>query len=539
MGRCSLLRPPWIHYTSRNLRESHLVTTSPPRAIHHGAAPLRDDAAKFRAVFNAGLDARFVLDEGGVCLDANVAVAMVLGVEASAIVGASFRDLLEPTARQVFDALWAGRNHSALQEATLTLHDPTGTQRTFEAQLIARVQPGQHMVVMRDVTERELARNRASLDERVASLETLASGMAHEINNPLMVIFTSLDFLSNAVDDLHAHGDALPPGLDLAELRREIAAARRGADKVHAVVQALVAFTRSGGDDRATINLKVPLEAAIRLTENTIRHRAVLVREFTRVPRVYASESRLTQVFVHLLLNAAQAIPEKAVRQNQVRVALKRAPDGRALIEVHDTGTGMPPEVLARVFDPYFTTRPQGEGHGLGLSFCHSVVTSMGGEIRAESSAGVGSVFRVYLPVMDFLSVSSTPVPALRTAPPQRGRVLVIDDDALVCRSLQRLVSPHHDVVATTSGRDALDRIAKGDTFDAILCDVMMPEMSGIEVFQEIRARSPDLARRVVFVTGGVFSPEARSFLDAGAYTVLSKPVTSTALLQALERLID
>jgi signal transduction histidine kinase len=177
-----------------------------------------------------------------------------------------------------------------------------------------------------------------------------------------------------------------------------MAVAREAAERVQRVVRDLAVFTRADHGETSRVNLSVPLETAIRLTATTIRHRATLVKDIRPGASVTGNEAQLTQVFVHLLLNAAQAIPEGASAQNEVRVSLARVPDGRVQVTVSDTGHGMSPEVVAQVFDPFFTTRSVGEGVGLGLSVCHGTVTAMGGEILVESERGKGTTFRVILP---------------------------------------------------------------------------------------------------------------------------------------------
>ncbi len=318
-----------------------------------------------------------------------------------------------------------------------------------------------------------------------------------------------------------------------------MAVAREAAERVQRVVRDLAVFTRADHGETSRVNLSVPLETAIRLTATTIRHRATLVKDIRPDTSVTGNEAQLTQVFVHLLLNAAQAIPEGAATQNEVRVSLARVPDGRVQVTVSDTGHGMSPEVVAQVFDPFFTTRSVGEGVGLGLSVCHGTVTAMGGEILVESERGKGTTFRVILPALGGSGrpATMTPIPVFDTVP--RSHVLVIDDDPLVVRSLTRLLQGHHEVEALTDAREGLSRIESGERFDVILCDVMMPEMSGVDFYQEAHGdRVPEQAARVVFVTGGAFSPETRAFLEAGQHRVVEKPVTRGTLFKALLRVL-
>lgn len=229
------------------------------------------------------------------------------------------------------------------------------------------------------MTGREEVRQRLAPSERMLSLGTLASGMAHTINNPLQVLYSSIDLMQESLERARtSHGRNVQAEIDAVALNSP-RPAERAAERVRRVVRDLAVFTRTDGGETSRVNLATPLETAIRLTENTIRHRATLVKEVRPVASVMGNEALLTQVFVHLYLDAAQSIKQGSAAHNEVRVSVGRTADGRVQVSVSDTGHGMSPGVLGRVFDPFFTTRPVGEGAGLGLSVCHGTVASMGG----------------------------------------------------------------------------------------------------------------------------------------------------------------
>jgi PAS domain S-box-containing protein len=526
----------WIVRPSLTVEElERLVRNTVARTSTARSLRLREQRS--RAVFESGDNARILVDDGGRCLDANTVARRAFGLPAGDLQGAELTSLVGPAARDVLAPHWAGRDPRPAFEIILRVQAPGGVQRTYEASVVPRAIPGGHLVGLRDVTGREEVRQRLALTERMMSLGTLASGMAHTINNPLQVLYSSIDLMSQSLGRARSsHGRAMVSELDAASA--ELTTAREAAERVRRVVRDLAVFTRTDGGETSRVNLSTPLETAIRLTENTIRHRATLVKEVRPVASVMGNEALLTQVFVHLLLNAAQSIEQGSPAHHEVRVTVGRTADGRVQVSVRDTGHGMSPEVLSRVFDPFFTTRPVGEGAGLGLSVCHGTVASMGGEIQVESELGRGSTFRVLLPAVGVTGrpAKMTPVPEPDAIP--RSRVLVIDDDPMVCRSLTRLLQAHHDVEPITDARDGLARIEGGERFDVILCDVMMPEMSGVDFYQALQARDPEQASRVVFVTGGVFSPDARAFLDAGKHRVIEKPVTQGALYKALLRVV-
>ena len=227
--------------------------------------------------------------------------------------------------------------------------------------------------------------------------------------------------------------------------------------------------------------------------------------------------------------------PEFKVRSVSAYVPLPGGRDGagKVIVEIADTGAGMTAEVRARIFDPYFTTKAQGQGTGLGLSISLGIVTSMGGTIDVTSAPGHGTTVRVELPaIAPTVAVAPAPVPAAPTPAPART-VLVIDDEELVARTVARMLSAHRTEIAY-SGRDALAR-APLARFDAIVCDLMMPDLTGMELFAQVTARDPALASRFVFLTGGVFTDDARAFLDAPGRRWLSKPVSRRELQQAVD----
>ena len=393
-----------------------------------------------------------------------------------------------------------------------------------------RGEPLRLIGTLSDVTEKRRLQAQLIQSDRMASMGTLAAGVAHEINNPLAYVVANLGWVAQA---LESAGPAVAVGPeDHAEMREALEEARSGAERVRAIVRDLKTFSRADEPARGPADVRRVLESALNLARNEIRHRARVVTDLGEVPTVEASEHRLGQVFLNLLINAAQAIPEGRADANQVRAVTRTDDRGRAVVEIHDTGCGIEPEHLGSIFEPFFTTKPAGVGTGLGLAICHGIVTGLGGEIRVESQPGRGSVFRVILPP----ARAPTPEPADRPGPASapRSRILVVDDEPLVGRAIQRILGAAHEVVVETSGRAALARAERGERFDLLLCDLMMPEMTGQDLLEALERTVPDLAGRVVFLTGGAFTPAAREFLESTRRPRLEKPFEA----EALERLV-
>ncbi|WP_284667054.1 ATP-binding protein [Myxococcus sp. SDU36] len=272
-----------------------------------------------------------------------------------------------------------------------------GTERHWLTyRFIVRERSGRRLLagVAVDVTDRKAMQAQLVVSDRLAAVGTLAAGVAHEINNPLAFVLSNLSFLAG---ELHALARELPSGR-MGELEEVLREATDGAHRVRQIVRDLRTFSRGDDEVATAVNVQAVLESAITLARSELKVRAQLVRDYREVPLVEGNEGRFGQVFLNLLINAAQAIPLGNSEQHEVRLSLRKAGD-RVVIEVRDTGVGMPPEVRARIFDPFFTTKPVGEGTGLGLSICHGIVTGFGGDISVESEEGRGSTFRVSLPV--------------------------------------------------------------------------------------------------------------------------------------------
>jgi PAS domain S-box-containing protein len=292
--------------------------------------------------------------------------------------------------REVLDS-----GQAAVTEAMIPA--PDGTERHWLTyRFIVRERSGRRLMgaVALDITERKAMQAQLVVSDRLAAVGTLAAGVAHEINNPLAFVLSNLSFLSG---ELHGVARELPHGRT-AEMEEVLREAMDGAHRVRQIVRDLRTFSRGDDEVATTVNLQSVLESAITMARGELKMRAQIVREYRDVPQVEGNEGRYGQVFLNLLINAAQAIPPGKPEQNEVRLVLREAGE-RVIIEVRDTGSGMSPEVRARIFDPFFTTKPVGEGTGLGLSICHGIITGFGGEITVESEEGKGSTFRVSLPV--------------------------------------------------------------------------------------------------------------------------------------------
>ncbi len=390
---------------------------------------------------------------------------------------------------------------------------------------------GGAVAVFRDVSAEKQAQTQLMISDRMASVGMLAAGVAHEINNPLAVVLANLGCAAQDVAGWEV--DQPRP----ADLGPAIADAQEAAERVRHIVKDLKLFSRGEDDARGEVDVEQVLESSLRMAWNEIRHRAQLVRRYGRVRAVMGNESRLGQVFLNLIVNAAQAMPQGAANCNTLTVTTGfDAAEKRVWVEVADTGCGMPPDLLACLFTPFVTTKPRGVGTGLGLAICHRIVTSMGGLIHVTSAEGEGTTFRVALPAAQEAAMATLAEAPAAVERVRRGRVLAIDDEEMVLRALKRVLSAHE--VTVTQSPVAAVQMATTSRFDVILCDLMMPVVSGMDFFAQLAAKAPEEASKVVFLTGGAFTAEARAFLDRVANRHLEKPVPPRELLDLIDERI-
>jgi CheY-like chemotaxis protein/two-component sensor histidine kinase len=314
--------------------------------------------------------------------------------------------------------------------------------------------------------------------------------------------------------------------------------AQEAAERVRVIARDLNLFSRREQDTPGFVDVQRLLDSSLRMSRNELRHRARVVKHYEPVPPVYTNEARLGQVFVNLLVNAAQAIAEGRADDNEVRVSTRVDDHGNVVVDISDTGGGISPELLERVFDPFFTTKPLGQGTGLGLAICRRIVSEMGGSITVSSTLGRGSTFTVALPMTAASDEPRAPKEDALSKASKRGKVLVIDDEALVRTYVTRALDDDHEVVAEASAKNALARVRRGARFDAIICDVMMPDVTGIDFYEQVSRLAPEQGARVIFLTGGAFSSRARRFLETTVNPVIEKPFEPTNLRSVVNRLV-
>jgi PAS domain S-box-containing protein len=373
-------------------------------------------------------------------------------------------------------------------------------------------------IISWDVTEQRALEANAMISDRMAAIGTMTAGIAHEINNPLTYLLANLELLERLATTEQG--------------RRSLAAAKEGASRIRSIVSDLSTFSRVGEERRVVVDVHDLIDSALRMAESTTRPRARIVRSYGAVAPVLASDARLAQVFLNLIVNAAHAIGDGDPSSDRIEISTTMV-GKKVVVEVRDTGRGIAPELLPRLFDPFVTTKPVGSGTGLGLYICRNVVTALGGTIEAENAPEGGALFRVSLPAAGVPpSVPPPPMPA--PAPPEpvekpKLRILAVDDEPSILAIVSAFLHAHAVKVAH-GGKDAL-ALLEEEEFDVVLCDLVMPEVTGMDLYEQLERRGRGGERRIVFITGGAVTARARAFLDAVPNTVLAKPFGPEELL--------
>jgi signal transduction histidine kinase/ActR/RegA family two-component response regulator len=357
--------------------------------------------------------------------------------------------------------------------------------------------------------------------EHMASLGLMAAGVAHEINNPLSYILSNLSFAAERAIDQ--------------ESRLALREALEGAGRVRDIVRDLKTLSRmESEEDLKPVDVRNAVDAALKLSFDDVRHRARVQRHFSEVPHVLGNETRLVQVMLNLVTNAAQSIAPGSPDDNQITLEVKLAEtEGEVEVVVTDTGVGISEDHLPKVFEPFFTTKPAGEGTGLGLSICHRLIHAMGGRIQVTSEEGHGSRFSVFLAIAPSKLDADAPLSEAAPGTHRRLRLLVVDDEVLVARAVRRVFDKEFRVDVALDGQVALEKLRKAD-YDVVLCDVMMPGISGLDVYRQVRSENEALARRFVFATGGLFSQELSDSVKRLSNMIIEKPFDPAELRRVI-----
>lgn len=407
-----------------------------------------------------------------------------------------------------------------------------------------------HLASIRDIADRKRAdqlQRRLVQTDRLAALGRLAFGVAHEIDNPAKTLRTNLEGMRNAVDDVrHKLVDDHEAARRLDEVDRMLADSEAGLSRMVDIVADLQRFTPQERQRRpGPVDLEEVVDVAVRMTRAEVGPRTQLELSLTSgLPPIDGDANRLAQMVTNLLLNAAQAMAEGKADEHRIRIET-RLDRGRIHLTVADSGPGIPRALRDRVFEPFFTTRAGAGFVGMGLAWAADVARRHGGEIRVVESALGGAAVDVALPVtVDEGSREAPPLAlsvrkARRPDPESRPRLILVDDEAAVRRAFHRMLSHDFEVATANGGSELIAQLEQGVGVDVIVCDLMMPELDGRDVYDYLRRRAPHLTSRILFCSGGVFTERMASFVAEHDPVILEKPVTRGRLFEAVAGLLD
>lgn len=515
-------------------------------------ARLAESQATYAALVEAVPDAIVLVDSSSRrIVGANPAAVEMFGYSLDELIGMKSDRLLDPVdgaASDRIERVLAVEGHAWSPE--IRVHRKNGEVLACDVRITEFVAGGRQLraAIARDVTHRNEQRSQLEQADRLAAIGRLSAGIAHEINNPSTVVLANAEAAELPIEDLErfvARLEGLAPAVPvigpllethrpreaIAELRVGNEQTRHGILRVAAIVGDLMRFARVDRQRApGPTDINEVVRAAMTMTRPEVRGKATLEFDEGAVPAVVMRSGEIGQILVNLISNAAHAIPDGDGREHHITIRTGAA-DGGVFCTVSDTGGGVQDEHRLRIFESFFTTKPTGLGTGLGLSISTRIAHEHGGKLSLESTSPEGSTFKLWLP--DVRTIAPNQTGPYTPVPIGRLRILVVDDEPDVLHSLHRLLGSTHDVVTADGGQSALFLLDRDAEFDIILCDVMMPGVDGPACFEQIEARHPRLADRVVFMTGGLPSTRAREFVEQRGELVVAKPVTRDGLYRA------
>ena len=365
----------------------------------------------------------------------------------------------------------------------------------------------------------------------LASTHQLASSLAHEVNNPLFAVIGNLNFAKKQLI-----GTSFEDKTDLSDALDD---ATMAASTISQIIDQMRNLNLSKTQKQGVISdLNQVVNEAIRQIEQRLFESVEIERNLAPTRPIRAHIAQINQIVFNLVINANNAMADSRMSRQVIQVSTFTDRSGRVVLAVKDNGEGIPAENLVRIFTPFYTTRP-GTGSGLGLMVVHSIVEDTGGRIDVESATGEGSTFTVRFPALepdDIVELTTAPGSLQRTV--KRRRILVVDDDKNVVRMLVRSLQ-EHDLVPCHSTAEADQILAQDHAFDLVLCDIVMPDETGIHWLERISKTRPDLIGRWVFLSGGALEAGMRDEIEASGRPLLLKPIDLQVLLDVISDMTE
>ena len=499
-----------------------------------------------RLLLARATDGIVVVDKACRVLFANAAAGTLLGVDQALLIGEPFEHAIpeegnpvtyriqqssgavSPLTATAIVSIWDGRDGTIIQ-----------MQPSFRPSLL----PGASSSAPPAMPGPRVS------EDRLRTVGRLAAGLAHDVNNPLTFVLANLESLRESHQTIRrfirklrvdlATREAITPhsfeqisaDANLQEVIDDAADmltdCYKGMHRIQDIARSLGTFSRADESHAEMLDITRVVDDACAMVFNQIRYRARLVKRFEPIPMIAAYPGRVVQALVNMLTNAAEAIEGGAYDKHRIVVSTRVVAE-HVVVSVSDTGAGVDAEHREQIFTPGFTTKAHAGGLGLGLSACQRVAEEHGGRLDVHHLPDGGTCFELVFPFDTGLTVvdhgrESRPI---SEAPLQRSRLLIVDDDAMVLSALRRRLQSRYDVVTVLGGVEALAHLSEDSAFDSIICDLMMPEVDGKSFYDAVSKKHTELAGRIVFMSGGAFTPRLRKFAAAVSNPVLQKPVS-------------
>ena len=419
-------------------------------------------------------------------------------------------------------------------------------------------------IVVNDITEskqvEEMKRGLAHAD-RLMVIGQLAAGVAHEINNPAAYVMANISNLGKAISDLKEIHNTMRDSVEfdepermkekmqlvlgsgdfyktISESEEVIKETLEGVNRIRSIVKDLRIFSRLEEDRLEYTSINEIIDVAANMTFNEVKYKARLEKNYSKLPQIVADKGKLAQVIVNMLLNSAQAITKGSINENKIRIST-RTENQEILITIEDTGCGIPENIIGSIFEPFFTTKPKEMGTGLGLALCADIIHKHNGKITIRNTSEKGTCIEISLPLESALSKKGPVTQKEFAMAHNRRTILLIDDETLLLKAYKRYLESDYFVITKESAEAAFELLEKEKNIDLILCDVIMPGMSGVDFYKKLKNEMPMLAKRLIFCSGSGFGSSSREIRDIYDNVFIEKPISMLKLKECIEREIN
>lgn len=493
---------------------------------------------RYRAVMENASCGIFIFNQSGIILDLNKKTEIIFGQPRDQVIGKDFKTFVVSMERSYADLQIEkllieksiGPNLGHFQQANGEVRDVE-----YSAVYIDNLEEKFIFCILNDITERNKLRAQTMLSDKLATIGSMATGIIHEINNPMSWILTNLSYLRDKINMLKTENlrqtDIIP------KLEEVIGESIQGADRINDIIHELKGFARDDQDDIALLDVHDAIQSAIHMAQPQYKNITSIDMDFAdNIPLIMLTHSKLQQVILNLIMNAVQSMDIVNFKKNSIQIQTRFIMNS-VHIDIADTGKGISKNYMKKIFEPFFTTKPVGIGTGIGLSICYDIIKNFGGEITVESVEGVGTTFHITLPIQIRVS-NQKDILSPKIKPLVRKRILVVDDEPIILAKMDRILSSYHDV-STCDSRTAVDfLITQQMPFDIIITDLCMPDVSGVDLYRSANKVNADIGKKFIFMTGYPLGSPETELLKNIKNICLEKPFTTDQLFQAIDNII-